>query len=345
MYEIPDKWFDQLPLTIRELIHALYNGLEFDFDTAALALFEWQRKSNPVFKSFLNNLGSVHSPTSVAEIPCLPIQFFKHYDIKSGQFDAQSIFRSSGTTMSQRSKHHLLSGAWYNKISEKIFTNQFGPLEGSVVLGLLPHYQALGDSSLIYMVSHFIEISNEANSGFYPDQFDDLKSVILESLSNGKNVFLFGIPYALLDFMDHTGNVHWPGLTIIETGGMKGKRAEISKTVFHDLLKDQLGTIQVFSEYGMTELLSQFYTKSDQTFADSMTARVIIKEVNDPFTKAGIHQTGRVNIIDLANLFSCAFIETDDLGKNIGDHTFELAGRIDYSDIRGCNLLIGNEIQ
>lgn len=340
MYEIPAKWFNQLPQAIKQWIESIYNGEKINFDATALTLFEWQRRYNPIYKAYLDFLKYKGSPQQPSEIPGLPIQFFKKYTIKSGDFHSNLIFQSSGTTMAQRSKHYIISGSWYKQISEQIFLQAFGDIHGAVILGLLPHYIENGDSSLIYMVSHFIDCSKNELSGFYLNQYATLEDKITTALNTPQTVYLFGIPYALMDFISHTGYKNWDNINIIETGGMKGRRTELPKSEFHALLQSTYHTKNIFSEYGMTELMSQFYTQSRQTFSYSPTAKIIVKEVNDPFSVCPVKQTGRINIIDLANFFSCAFIETDDLGMMLDQTHFELSGRLDNSDLRGCNLLM-----
>ncbi|ALJ00885.1 acyl-CoA synthetase family protein [Rufibacter tibetensis] len=312
-----------------------------DFVSAALELFQFQAQHNLVYRDYLFHLK--RDPKQVKDlyqIPFLPIEFFKTHTVQSHSFTPQVIFKSSGTTLQQRSQHLVADPEFYKLHAQHLFEQTYGPLEGCVVLALLPSYLEQGDSSLVMMIDHFMKATGQSKPGFYLRNHEDLRQTVGEAKAQKKKVYLFGVTYALLDLTEEPGADELSGITIFETGGMKGRRREMVREELHTLLKDSFHVEAIHSEYGMTELLSQAYSTGEGIFHPSSTLRVLVRDVNDPFSVTAQAGSGGVNVIDLANVDSCAFIETKDLGKLYHDGSFEIMGRFDNSDIRGCNLLV-----
>lgn len=310
-----------------------FNGA--DFDSLALEVFRFQFENVPVYREFCQLTGKTH-PKQLIEIPFLPIRFFKSHQIIANGYSPSAIFKSSGTGGIQ-SQHFVANTALYRHTFERIYRSQLGDLEDQVILALLPNYIEQGNSSLVFMVDQLIQQTGSSLSGFFLDNHIALIDRYKTALDLGKRVIIFGVSYALLDLATHGPNLS--EATIIETGGMKGRRAEMTKAELHNALKKGLNCTKIASEYGMTELLSQGYSLQNGVFQPGVTMRILIREVNDPYGYISDSKTGGINIIDLANLYSCSFIETQDLGK-IQPKGFEIMGRYDHSDIRGCNLLI-----
>ncbi len=311
---------------------AIFTINEKNFESYCLEVFNYQYTECPVYHSYCNHLGK--NPTdvrSIKQIPFLPVEFFKNHAIKSGNWEEEKIFKSSGTTKTGRSQHFIRDLKFYHSLTKKIFEGWFGPLEYIQILALLPSYLEMGDSSLIAMVDSFISES-APNSDYSLDSIEDLKQ--LDTSSNKK--LLFGVSYALLELSERF-KVPLKNVQIIETGGMKGRRKEITREELHKNLQKTFKINDIYSEYGMTELMSQAYGKNG-LFQFPKWAKALVRDVNDPFTYLKERKTGGINIIDLANIDSCAFIETKDLGKMNGSY-FEVLGRFDNSDIRGCNLM------
>ncbi len=299
------------------------------FEESSLALFDFQYRNNAVYRSYCDSLR--RSPATVSEsssIPCLPIQFFKEQIISSSQRKVQAIFKSSGTTSVNRSQHHITDLDFYHSICKKTFEDRLVELQKIKLIALLPSYQEVGDSSLINMIDSFMKYT-DPKSGYFPH--GEIGDILKEE---GPKI-LFGVSYALLDASD----VQTSNLTVIETGGMKGRKKEITRNELHSVLKQKFQVNEIWSEYGMTELMSQAYGKNG-IFKFPEWVRVYVREINDPFSYRKDNQTGGINIIDLANIDSCAFIETKDIGIMQKSDEFEILGRYDNSDIRGCNLLI-----
>ncbi len=315
----------------KEFKKQLFNINEKNFVDNALHAFEFQFKYNTIYQSFCNSLAK--TPKNVKElsdIPFLPVELFKNHAITSTTAKTEKIFKSSGTTSSSlRSQHQIPDLKFYHQIARRGFEDVFGGLSEKTVLAMLPSYIEQGDSSLISMVDSFIKIAKE-KSGYYPSGLED----ILED--RDAKYILFGVSYALLDLKL---NFNGLDLILIETGGMKGRRKEITREELHQIIKNQTGIEKIWSEYGMTELQSQAYGL-DGHFSFPPWGRVLIREVNDPFSYLNEEKIGGINIIDLANIETCSFIETKDLGKLHENGTFEVLGRFDNSEIRGCNLLI-----
>jgi hypothetical protein len=308
-----------------------------NFEERALALFHHQYKHVSVYRSYVD-LVKRNKPQSLEEIPFLPISFFKTeriVDQESNEVDLH--FQSSGTGNIGRSQHFVVKKQWYDDSFSLGFTHFFGPVQEYVVLALLPNYVDQGDSSLVYMVHALIEQSGQALSGFLLNEPSALFERYQAAISQGKKVIIFGVSYALLDLAEL--KIDLSEAIIVETGGMKGRRKELTKAELHAALIEGLGVDRVRSEYGMTELLSQGYSMKDGKFQVVPWMKILIRDPYDPFTLFPNERSGGINVIDLANQHSCAFIQTQDLGRIVGDG-FYLEGRFDESDIRGCNLLV-----
>lgn len=315
------------------------------FSSSALNLFRFQANHCQVYRDYLSFLNIDHKEVNrIEQIPFLPIDFFKNHEIKTREWKEQEVYMSSGTTTSIRSKHYIQDSNFYLRNAQSIFEKSLGKLEDHVFFALLPSYQTQGNSSLIKMVDHFVNRSEESNrGGFYMNRVHELIEDLYDALKNSsKSVVLFGVGYALLDLGEEVSvsGKRLDGLTVIETGGMKGRRKDMVKTEFYSFLKKGLGEVKIFSEYGMTELLSQAYSFNEVTYQLPNSMKILIRDPEDPFSYLKVGDTGGVNVIDLANVHSCAFIETKDLGRLSNDFEFEILGRLDNSDIRGCNLLV-----
>ena len=311
-----------------------------DFKTCALQVFRHQFKNNAVYRSFCDLL-YIHSSDvkEVEEIPFLPIQFFKSHAVLSSTQAVKETFTSSGTTGSSVSKHMVTDVSWYTKSYTKGFEHFYGPIEDFTVLGLLPNYLERDGSSLIYMVDDFIKKSNNPASGFYLNNLTELSKTLIELDKKGEKVLLIGVAFALLDLIE-SQQFKLQNTIIMETGGMKGRRKEIIRNELHEILCAGFGVSKIYSEYGMTELLSQGYSSGDGVFDCPPWMKILARDTEDALTMVGANKTGGLNVIDLANYNSCSFIATQDLGKVDNNGSFEVLGRFDHSDIRGCNLMI-----
>lgn len=276
--------------------------------------------------------------TTVEEIPFLPIEFFKKATILSKNRTAEAVFSSSGTTGNITSQHHVASLETYSKSFTEGFIKTYGNPSDYCILALLPSYLERGGSSLVFMADALIKQSKHPSSGFYLDNLSELKTVIETLESNHQKTILLGVSYALLDLIERAP-LQLKHTIIMETGGMKGRRKELVKEALHGILKEGFGVSKIHSEYGMTELLSQAYSKGEGVFKCPPWMKVLTRDTNDPLSIIK-NKTGGLNIIDLANLYSCSFIATQDLGKVNNDGSFEILGRFDTSDIRGCNLMV-----
>jgi Acyl-protein synthetase, LuxE len=307
-----------------------------DFEKTALDVFQFQREKCSVYKEYLKILNHPF-PKTIDEIPFLPISFFKSHTVISSDLPIQFDFFSSGTTGMIRSKHSVQKPEMYQRSFTKIYKDFIGDPQEQVILALLPNYIEQGHSSLVYMVNDLIKETNSPLSGFFLQEYDNLVSNYQQAIGEGKKVVVFGVSYALLDLAD--AKVDLSQAQIIETGGMKGRRAEMTKVELHNYLKKGLGCDFISSEYGMTELFSQAYSNKEGVFSLPKWMDIKIRQTNDPFQYVKEGKTGGVNVIDLANLYSCSFIATQDLGKRIGED-FYLMGRFDNSDLRGCNMMV-----
>lgn len=320
---------------------AFFNNIDFsEFKTLTLQVFKYQFENNPVYRSFCDLLNKhPSSVTTLSEIPFLPIQFFKSHEVLSSKESVKETFTSSGTTGSFPSKHFVTDLNMYTQSFTKGFEHYYGPMEEYVVLGLLPSYLERKGSSLIYMVDAMIKASLHSESGFYLNNISDLKNTLIKLESENKKTLLIGVSFALLDLIEsHTFQLK--NTIVMETGGMKGRRKELIRSELHEKLKAGFGVSAIHSEYGMTELLSQAYSKGKGVFNAPPWMRVLTREPEDSLTMQAFGKTGGINVIDLANINSCAFIATQDLGRVNDDGSFEVLGRFDNSDIRGCNLMV-----
>ncbi|WP_374551422.1 acyl transferase [Flavobacterium sp.] len=310
------------------------------FEKIALKVFRFQHENNKVYREFCNLLNTdVQKVKSLEKIPFLPIQFFKSHSIVSNSNEIRETFTSSGTTGMITSQHLVTDVSLYEQSYRLAFSNFYGNIEDYVILALLPSYLERKGSSLIYMVKDLIELTNNENSGFYLHNYDELISRLIELDSSGQNIILIGVTYALLDLIEKQ-KFQLKNTIIMETGGMKGKRKEIIREELHDILCKGFGVNSIHSEYGMTELLSQAYSMGEGIFECPNWMQILIRDTEDALTYLDFGKTGGVNVIDLANINSCSFIATQDLGKKYSNNTFEILGRFDNSDIRGCNLMV-----
>lgn len=327
--------------TFKSFAQSLKDINEGNFNEIALRLFHFQSSNNPVYKRYLECLNfDANSVSEINQIPFLPIGFFKSQTIKSGDWKACAEFSSSGTTGSISSKHQVYDLDFYLSHSENIFKYFFGEPESYHFLALLPSYLEREGSSLIEMMNHLIRRSGSEHSGFYLRNHKALIEKIYALKNDSRKVILWGVSFALLDLAEEL-ELDLSDCIIIETGGMKGRRREWIREELHAFLTKQFQVKVIQSEYGMTELMSQAYSKGSGYYQCPPSMKVLIRNINDPFEVLGNGKTGGINIIDLANFHSCAFIETQDLGSVNADGYFEVLGRMDNSDIRGCNLLIG----
>ena len=310
------------------------------FNKYCLDIYHFQYRNNLVYKKFCNMI--CKNPMNINEItkiPFLPISFFKTKKILSVD-KFEKVFYSSGTTINSRSKHFISDLKLYEESFIKNFKNNYGELNKYTIIALLPNYYENESSSLIYMVEKLIKLTKSNESGFFLDDYTNISKKLNQLDSkNDRKTILIGVPYALLDLLDF--NQFCLNNTIImETGGMKGRRKELVRNELHEKLKSGFGVNQIHSEYGMTELLSQAYSKGNGIFSTPAWMKVLIRDVNDAQNLNFNKKSGAINIIDLANYNSCSFIATDDMGKFVSESEFEVIGRIDNSDVRGCNLLI-----
>ncbi len=313
---------------------------EEQFNQCSLAVFRYQAENVSVYRQYLEIIKV--NPNSIKhyrEIPFLPIQFFKSQSIIAENKSPELTFSSSGTTGMITSKHLVADKEWYIRSFRKTFEQFYGDVKEIAILALLPSYLEREGSSLIYMVDDLIKRSEQKESNYFLYNHEELYKTLLQLKESKIKTILFGVTYALLDFIEHY-QVDFPELIIMETGGMKGKRKEMLREELHALLSQGFGVAKIHSEYGMTELLSQGYSQGDGFFKLPNWMSILIREVNDPFTLVDQQKTGAINVIDLANYNSCSFIATQDLGKFHPDGTFEILGRFDHADIRGCNLLV-----
>ena len=311
---------------------------EHDFQELALSIFDYQMENNPIYGPYAALILKGVAPTSINEIPFLPIDFFKQEQIICQGQGVEEIFLSSGTT-GEQSKHLVSDTSVYETSYTNTFKQFYGNIEDYCILALLPSYQEREGSSLIYMVDDLISKSKHPKSGFYLNNLTKLSETITELESKGQKTILFGVTYALLDLASEFPQ-YLKNTIIMETGGMKGKRKELLKEEIHQLLEEAFLTTNIHSEYGMTELLSQGYSKGKNIFKSPPWMKILIRDVNDPLSTIGNNKTGGINVIDLANLYSCPFIATQDLGRTFDDNTFSVLGRFSNADIRGCNLLV-----
>jgi phenylacetate-coenzyme A ligase PaaK-like adenylate-forming protein len=311
-----------------------------EFEKVTLKVFRYQYDNNSVYRNFCDLLKKNKTNVkSLHEIPFLPIQFFKTHEVLSSSEPVQITFTSSGTTGTATSRHLVTDLNYYEESFRLGFSQFYGNIEDYVVLALLPSYLEREGSSLIYMAEDLIERSNQPESGFYLHNYDELIEKLIALDNSGQNVILIGVTYALLDLIEKQ-NFQLKNTIIMETGGMKGKRKEIIREELHEILCEGFGVSKIHSEYGMTELLSQAYSLGDGVFECPPWMEILIRDTEDALSYVTEGKTGGINVIDLANINSCSFIATQDLGKKYPNHSFEVLGRFDNSDIRGCNLMV-----
>lgn len=312
---------------------------EETFKNVALKVFDFQYKNVPIYRNFCDFLKVKPSAIkTVEQIPFLPIQFFKSHKIITEGYFPKTVFSSSGTTGTTTSKHFVANLNLYEKSFSEAFKREYGNPENLNILALLPSYLEREGSSLIYMVHSLIKSSKNEDSGFYLHETDKLIEKLEYLEKSGKTTLLIGVSYALLDLIEMK-QFQLENTIVMETGGMKGRRKEMIKEELHDILKSGFGVKKIHSEYGMTELLSQGYSKGNNKFSCPPWMKILTRDTEDALTYVE-QKTGGINVVDLANLYSCSFIATQDLGKSYSDGTFEVLGRFDSSDIRGCNLMV-----
>ncbi len=310
------------------------------FDKMALKVFRFQYENNLVYREFCDFLKTdVQKVKTIQQIPFLPIQFFKSRSVVSNSNPIQTTFTSSGTTGLVTSQHLVTDVSIYEESYRKGFSQFYGNIEDYVVLALLPSYLEREGSSLIHMVDDLIQLSNHPDSGFYLHNYDELIEKIIQLDQSGQNVILIGVTYALLDLIEKQ-SFQLENTIIMETGGMKGKRKEMIREELHQQLCNGFGVKSIHSEYGMTELLSQAYSLGEGIFECPSWMQISIRDTEDALSYVREGKTGGINVIDLANINSCSFIATQDLGKKYSNGSFEVLGRFDHSDIRGCNLMV-----
>jgi hypothetical protein len=317
----------------------IFNGLPGQFDEKALELFNFQYLDNTLYRDYANRFAA--SPASVKEIdqiPFLPVSFFKTQIVATGEFAPEIVFESSKTTGQTPARHFVKHLGIYRESFVKGFEFFYGSIQDYCVLGLLPAYLERAGSSLVWMVDEWMRISRHPENGFYLYDFEKLREVLLKLERRNQRTLLIGVSFALMEFAEKY-TMQLSNTIVMETGGMKGRREEITREELHLMLKEKLGVTRIHSEYGMTELLSQAYSNGDGKYRPVPWMKMLLREEDDPLT---LRQSGEglLNIIDLANRYSCSFISTDDVAKLSEDGSFEILGRMDNSDLRGCSLLV-----
>jgi phenylacetate-coenzyme A ligase PaaK-like adenylate-forming protein len=317
----------------------IFKGLPREFNNRALEVFKSQYDENSLYRNFAERFHAApEAINDLRQIPFLPVSFFKTGSVKTGDFIPEIIFESSGTTGQIPARHHIKQAGLYRESFVKGFEFFYGDPRDYCILGLLPSYLERSGSSLVFMVDELMRLSNHKESGFYLYDLEKLRQVLLKLEKNRQQTLLIGVSFALLDFAEKY-SIQLTHSIVMETGGMKGRREEITKVELHEMLKQKLGISHVHSEYGMTELLSQAYSVGEGIYKPVPWMKALVRDEDDPLN---LHDSGEglLNIIDLANQDSCAFIATDDVVKLYEDGSFEVLGRMDNSDIRGCSLLV-----
>jgi phenylacetate-coenzyme A ligase PaaK-like adenylate-forming protein len=324
---------------LRNRLFAVSN--QDDFNKAALEVFNYQRDNNPVYGAFTHSLGKGRSSArTLEELTFLPVEFFRNHKVITGGLEEETIFESSGTTGVTTGRHYVCDLGLYEESFMKTFRLFYGDPEEYMIAALLPSYIERAGSSLVYMADRLIKTSRHRLSGFYKGNPSELLRALDTAKKERGKVLLLGVSFALLDLAEEF-SPDLSGVTVMETGGMKGRRKEITREELHKSLREKFNVQNIHSEYGMTELLSQAYSPGDGLFHCPPWMKIIIRDPHDPLTiHTEVGRTGGINIIDLANMNSCSFIATGDLGRLHDDGGFEVIGRLDNSDIRGCNLLI-----
>ena len=311
------------------------------FRAAALEVFHFQAKHTPVYRDYLAALGT--DPSRIQEpeeIPFLPVEFFKTHTVTCEGKETEVVFESSGTTLATPARHHVASAKLYRESFKRAFRTFYPPPEQLCILALLPSYLERTGSSLVYMMDHLISLSGDPDSGFYLDKLEELAGILQKRNKDLLPTLLMGVSFALLDLAEQHPMKLKNHITLMETGGMKGRRKELIRSELHRQLKEAFNVENIHSEYGMCELLSQAYSGGDGRFFTPPWMKIYVRDPNDPLSLVSTGLTGGLNVVDLANLYSCSFIATGDLGKVFEDGSFEVLGRYDHSDIRGCNLMV-----
>ncbi len=318
-----------------ELRKKILSERDISFQDLALSVFHFQYDYNNIYRRYVELIGVEKDDVDeMKKIPFLPISLFKNFEIKTGSFQEELIFTSSGTTGQVPSRHFVRDAGWYHAISKRIFQAEISGFEDLQILALLPSYLERKGSSLVEMVRYFLEFSK---GGFY---LNDLGELIKQLGQNKGKTLLIGVSFALLELAEKY-EIDLKNIMVMETGGMKGRRKEMTRKELHEELKSSFSVNTIYSEYGMTELLSQAYSKGDGVFKENDFLRILIRDSSDPFFILNEkNRVGGANIIDLGNIDSCAFIATEDLGRKLSDNTFEILGRFDESEARGCNLMV-----
>ena len=344
-----DQWF-----------HKIFSVTNAVFEDLAIEIFRFQHQNNSIYRAYIQMLKVDPKRVSeVSKIPFLPIQFFKSHTVKTTEFEPEIVFESSGTTVTINGYHFIKNADLYTQSFSKTFEIFYGPVEEWCIIGLLPSYLERKNSSLVFMVDELIRRSGHSQSGFYLHEYDKLYLTLKELEAKKQQTLLIGVSFALLDFAERH-EMALKHTIVMETGGMKGRKKEIVRNELHEILRRKFRLPAVHSEYGMTELLSQAYSKANGIFHCPPWMRILMRDEEDPLTvESGIQtrefnvessgspntqdprftKRGAINIIDLANVYSCSFIATDDAGRLYTDGSFEVLGRIDNSDIRGCSLM------
>jgi phenylacetate-coenzyme A ligase PaaK-like adenylate-forming protein len=314
---------------------------ENTFKAAALEVFHFQAKHTPVYRDYLAALKiDISQIKETEDIPFLPIEFFKSHAVIEEGKQAELVFESSGTKGTEPSRHHVADAELYRESFLRNFYACYGSPEELCILALLPSYLEREGSSLVYMMDHLIRWSKHPESGFYLDQLEELSAILKKRNNDGHPTLLLGVSFALLDLAEQHPMSLWNNILVMETGGMKGRKEELVRNELHQQLQKAFDLEAVHSEYGMTELLSQAYSEGEGLFRSPPWMKILVRDPNDPLTLLPPGGSGGINIIDLANVYSCSFIATGDLGTVYDDGSFEVLGRYDHSDIRGCNLLV-----
>lgn len=324
----------------KSLYQQVFSVAPEGFESLALQLFQFQYVHNPIYKAYVDHL--TVNPSKVTEltsIPFLPIEFFKGHRVATGSWNEERIFESSGTTGMATSRHLVFDSSYYLQNCRQQFELEYGSLSEYTILALLPSYLERESSSLIFMAEDFIKRSGDERSGFFLHNTDELVELLGQLRKEGRKTLLLGVTFGLLDLAE-AFHLDLEGVIVMETGGMKGRRKEMLRAEVHEVLTQSFGVDRIHSEYGMTELFSQAYSKGWGIFKPAGSMHVFTRDINDPLTVSNELRSGGLNIIDLANIHSCCFIETKDLGKVHENGTFEVLGRMDNSDIRGCNLML-----
>lgn len=318
-----------------------FNAIQkYDYSDIALAMFRYQYENNRLYREYVDLAGyTLSNVNTLTEIPFLPISFYKTHKVITGEIDIyEKLFKSSTTTGDTPSIHYVKDIQYYNQSILKGFQKLYGDPGQYTFLALLPSYLERGGSSLVYMVELLMKHSGKEQNGFYLHDFQKLYNNLSQLDSKGENVILIGVTYALLDFSEQF-NLKLNNTIVIETGGMKGRRKEMVRAEVHEILKKGLNINNIHSEYGMTELFSQAYSTGEGVFTPTSTMNILVRDINDPMD-VKTSGNGCLNIIDLSNIHSCAFIATDDIGKVYDDGRFEVQGRADNTMVRGCNLMV-----